>query len=203
MKAEHLEIMVEEPSMEAFLRELLPRLLGDEASFEVYPYQCKDDLLNKLPARLAGYASWLPETWRIVVIVDRDDDACEALKRRMEQMATGAGLRTRAAGEPWQVVNRIAIEELEAWYFGDWEGVRAIYPRVSDSIPRVAQYRDPDAIGGGTWEAFERLLQRAGYFKNGLRKTEAARALGRQVSPDRNRSRSFQLFRDALLEAVA
>lgn len=203
MKAEHLEIMVEEPSMEAFLRELLPRLLGDEASFEVYPYQCKDDLLNKLPARLAGYASWLPETWRIVVIVDRDDDTCQALKRRLDQMAADAGLRSRLAGEAWQVVNRIAIEELEAWYFGDWEAVRAIYPRVSDSIPRVAQYRDPDAIGGGTWEAFERLLQRAGYFKNGLRKTEAARALGRQISPDRNRSRSFQIFRDALLEAVA
>jgi hypothetical protein len=203
MRAEHLEIMVEEPSMEAFLRELLPRLLGDQASFEVYPYQCKDDLLTKLPARLEGYAKWLPETWRIVVIVDRDDDACQTLKGRLERMAAAAGLRSRSAGEVWQVVNRIVIEELEAWYFGDWEAVRTVYPRVSGSIPQVAQYRDPDEIGGGTWEAFERLLQKAGYFNNGLRKTEAARALGKQISPDRNRSRSFQVFRDALLEAVS
>jgi len=203
MKAEHLEIMVEEPSMEAFLRELLPRLLSDDTTFAIYPYQCKDDLLSKLPARLAGYASWLPETWRIVVIVDRDDDACDALKRKMEKIAADAGLRTRSTGEAWQVVNRIAIEELEAWYFGDWDAVRANYPRVNGSVPRKTQYRDPNAIGGGTWEAFERLLQLAGYFKNGLRKTEVARALGKQISLASNNSRSFQVFRDALLEAVA
>lgn len=204
MKAEHLEILVEEPSMEAFLRQSLPRLLGDKASFEVYPYQCKDDLLSKLQARLDGYARWLPESWRIVVIVDRDDDACEFLKERMEQMAATAGLRTRktGAGRPWQVVNRIAIEELEAWYFGDWEAVRVVYPKVRETIPNVAQYRDPDAIAGGTWEAFERLLQKAGYFRNGLRKTEAARALGKQIDPECSRSHSFQVFRDALLEAV-
>ncbi len=33
---------------------------------------------------------------------------------------------------------------------------------------------DPDAIPGGTWEAFERVLQRSGYFQTGLRKLEAA-----------------------------
>jgi len=204
MKASHLEILVEEPSMEAFLRAMLPRLLGDEASFEIYPYQCKDDLLRKLPDRLRGYANWLPETWRIVVVVDRDDDDCAMLKQNLEQMAALAGLRTRTAdnGLAWQVVNRIAVEELEAWYFGDWEAVRQVYPKVSETVPKKEGFRDPDAIGGGTWEAFERLLQRAGYFENGLRKTEAARALGQRIDPARSCSRSFQVFRDALLEAV-
>jgi len=204
MKAEHLEILVEEPSMEAFLRELLPRLLGDRASFEIYPYQCKDDLLNKLPARLEGYSNFLPDNWRIVVVVDRDDDVCESLKNRMEKMVAAAGLKSRKgrAGKTWQVANRIAIEELEAWYFGDWEAVRQVYARVKRTIPSVAQYRDPDAIAGGTWEAFERLLKKSGYFRNGLRKTEAARVLGKHIEPDHNRSRSFQVFRDVVLEAV-
>ena len=204
MKAKHLEILVEEPSMEAFLRALLPRLLGDKASFEIYPFQCKDDLLDKLPARLQGYERWLPETWRIVVVVDRDDEDCTTLKQKMESMAVHAGLRSRTAGaaNTWQLVNRIAIEELEAWYFGDWEAVRQIYPRLSETVPQKEGFRDPDAISGGTWEAFERLLQRAGYFKNGLRKTEAARALGQRVDPQRNCSRSFRVFRDAILEAV-
>jgi hypothetical protein len=204
MKAEHLEILVEEPSMEAFLRELLPRMLGPDASFQIYPYQCKDDLLGKLPARLKGYANWLPETWRIAVIVDRDDDDCSGLKKKMEKMAKDAGLRTRtiSTDQDWQVVNRIAIEELEAWYFGDWEAVRQAYPKVGANIPRKEAYRDPDDILGGTWEAFERTLQKAGYFKNGLRKTEAARSIGKQIDPQHNRSRSFQVFRDAMLEAV-
>lgn len=119
MKAEHLEILVEEPSMEAFLRLLLPRLLGGKTSFDIYPYQCKDDLLIKLPGRLKGYASWLPETWRIVVVVDRDDDDCEKLKMRLEGIAKTAGLVTRSTAEDtvYSVVNRLAIEELEAWYF--------------------------------------------------------------------------------------
>jgi hypothetical protein len=37
MTVEHVELLVEEPSMEAALRLLLPRILG-ELSFEVYPY---------------------------------------------------------------------------------------------------------------------------------------------------------------------
>lgn len=205
MRAEHLEILVEEPSMEAFLRELLPRVLGDVATFEIYPSQCKDDLLAKLPARLRGYSNWLPEGWRIVVVVDRDDDDCDELKARLEAMAADANLRTRtlAAMPVWQVANRITIEELEAWFFGDWQAVMEAYPRVPQTIPRQQQYRDSDAILGGTWEAFERVLQRAGYFKNGLRKTEAARSLGKRIDPARNSSRSFHVFRDAVLEAVA
>ena len=157
-----------------------------------------------MPARLEGYSNFLPDNWRIVVIVDRDDDVCESLKKRMDKMVAASGLKSRKdrAGKPWQVVSRIAIEELEAWYFGDWEAVRQVYPRVKRTIPSVAQYRDPDAIAGGTWEAFERLLKKAGYFRNGLRKTEAARALGKHIDPDRSRSRSFQVFRDVVLEAT-
>jgi hypothetical protein len=59
MTVRHVEVLVEEPSMEAALRLLLPRLLS-ELTFAVHPYQCKDDLLAKLPARLRGYRSWLP-----------------------------------------------------------------------------------------------------------------------------------------------
>lgn len=140
-----------------------------------------------------------------MIIVDRDDDDCEELKRRMETMALVAGLRTRTehGDGNWQVVNRIAIEELEAWYFGDWPAVCECYPRVARNLPRREAFRDPDAIRGGTWEAFERALNQAGYFRSGLRKTEAARALGRAVDPRRNSSRSFIALRDTLHEAVA
>lgn len=205
MTAEHLEILVEEASMEAFLRALMPGLLGDAVPFNVYPHQGKQDLLDKLPNRLSGYARWLPPTWRIVVVVDQDDDACAELKKRLEQMAAATGLRTRtAAGSTvWQIVNRIAIEELEAWYFGDWQAVQKVYPRVNATVPRQAKFRDPDAVAGGTWEAFERVLQNAGYFKSGLRKIEAARDLGAVIDPSRNRSPSFRVFRAAILEAVA
>jgi hypothetical protein len=203
MRAEHLEILVEERSMEAFLLELLPRLLGDQTTFRVYPSQGKPDLLRNLPARLRAYAKFLPASHRIVVIVDRDDDDCRELKRALEQAAAGAGLKTRQGGSiaDWRVVNRIAVEELEAWYFGDWNAVQQCFPGVPATLEKRAGFRDPDGIRGGTWEAFERVLQRAGYFESGLRKTEAARSLGRLVMPERTTSRSFAVFCEALSEA--
>jgi integrase len=201
MRVAHLEILVEEPSMEAALRLVVPRIVRD-LSFEVYPYQGKADLLRRLPERLQGYAKWLRPNWRIVVLVDRDDDDCKRLKRRLEEMARDARLLTRSASRSnaYTVVNRMAIEELEAWYFGDWAAVQAAYPRVPVNVPAKAKYRLPDAVKGGTWEAFERILQRAGYFKGGLRKIEAARAVAEHWVPTRNTSVSFRAFRNMLEE---
>lgn len=205
MSAAHLEVIVEEPSMEAFLGALLPRLLPTDRTFVVHPFQGKADLLGKLQERLRGYASWLPEDWRIVVVVDRDDDDCIALKAQLEAMARKAKLRTRsgAGRQSWQLVNRIAIEELEAWYFGDWAAVRSAFPRASAKVPRRQGFRNPDAIAGGTWEAFERVMQAHGYFKGGLLKIEAARAIGAHVDPSRSASHSFRAFSNAIAEACA
>jgi len=204
MTVEHVEFLVEEPSMEAFLRGILPRILVD-VSFEVYPSQCKEELLKHLPERLRGYSKWLPVNWRIVVVVDRDEDDCFELKKRLETIAKDAGVltRSRANGRPYTVVNRISIEELEAWYFGDWQAVCQAYPRISLSIPNQEKYRDSDRIRGGTWEAFERVLKRKQYFTGGLRKIEAAKAISQHIDPGRNRSQSFNAFRSALVEMTS
>jgi integrase len=201
MTVAHVEVLVEEPSAEAALRILLPKMLSD-ASFEIYPHFCKDNLLKRLPDRLRGYAAWIPDDWRIVVVVDRDDDDCQELKESLEAMAVTAGLATKSnpKRDRFSVVNRLVIEELEAWYFGDWEAVRKAYPKVNAAIPSQGKYRSPDAIKGGTWESFERVMKAAGYFKTGLRKIEAARAVAAHMDPSRNRSRSFQVLHEALAE---
>lgn len=190
--------------MEVFLNELLPSVLGNSVSFQLHVHQGKYDLLSKLQTRLRGYSHWLPENHRIVVVVDRDDDDCIALKQTMENAAHAANLVTPSSGggTPWRVANRIAVEELEAWFFGDWQAVRLAYPRVSASVPRQAAYRNPDTIAGGTWEALERVLKRAGYFANGLRKMEAAQSIGRQFDPARTTSPSFSTFHEVLIQAI-
>ncbi|HRF91475.1 MAG TPA: DUF4276 family protein, partial [Desulfobacter postgatei] len=130
---EKLIVFVEEYSMEAVLEILLPGML-DGIDYQIIRFQCKDDLLKQLPARLKGYSAWMPETWSILVLVDRDDDDCMILKQQLEQYAKDTGLLTRScarAGENFKVTNRIVIEELEAWYFGDWAAVKTAYPRVS------------------------------------------------------------------------
>lgn len=154
---------------------------------------------------MKGYASWLPENWRILVLVDRDDDDCSALKARLEQMAAEAGLTTKTQarkGQRFQVVNRMAIEELEAWFLGDWAAVQAAYPRVSATVPQQVGFRHPDAIAAGTWEPIERILMKAGYFSTGLRKLDLARSVARHMDIRRNRSRSFRAFAEAVTAAM-
>ena len=128
----HVEFLVEEPSAEAALFNIVPKILHD-VTFRIHPFQGKQDLLSKLLPRLKGYRGWLPEDWKIVVLVDTDDEDCKELKVKLEERAKTAGLMTksRKTGESYfQVLNRLAIEELEAWFFGDVDALHAVYPRV-------------------------------------------------------------------------
>lgn len=200
--AERLLFFVEERSMSDFLDGLLSRVLPDDVNYQVITFQGKQDLLKKLENRLRGLVSYTPPVGRIFVLVDRDSRDCHQLKSRLENVAKKVGFVTRtvAGGPSWRFVNRIVIEELEAWYFGDWDAVRAAYPGVSSNVPRQSRYRDPDAIQGGTSEALERLLRKE--FSGGLRKSELARNISRHIDPQRSNSRSFQVFCEALKEAV-
>jgi len=200
----HIEFLVEEPSAESALENLIPKMVGPAVSFKIRPFQGKPNLLANLPARLKGYSQWLPEDWRIVVLIDADNEDCRVLKDSLEHMAADVGLitKTAAGGMRFQVLNRLAIEELEAWFIGDEDAMRAAYPRVEKNIAQKEKYRNPDAIAGGTWETLERLLQKGGYFRGGLGKVTAAREISQHMAPEKNRSRSFQIFRDGLLTMV-
>lgn len=197
----HVVFLLEELSAEALLQELLPRLLPAETSFEQVVFQGKKDLLAQLAARLKAYKRWIPADWRIVVLLDEDREDCQRLKSQMEAAARAAGFATksqRRARGHFVVLNRIVVEELEAWFFGDVPALVAAYPGVSPHLASRAAYRDPDAIQGGTWEALERELQRAGYHPGGLPKIETARTIAPHMEPTRNASPSFQCFRASL-----
>jgi hypothetical protein len=200
----NLEV-VEELSAERALRVLLPKIVGEEVTFEIRAFSGKTDLLKKLPQRLRGYAPWVAEAdTRIVVLVDRDDEDCVALKAKLEKMAAEAGLPTPSTASGMAdvlLVNRIAVEELEAWFFGDVPALRHRYPRVPASLDEQARYRDPDAISG-TWEALEHVLQKHGYHSAGLPKTVAAADIAKHMNVERNRSQSFRAFRDGLRRLV-
>lgn len=194
--------LLEEPSAEALLEKLLPRLLPTGTDFAITVFQGKKDLLANLPARLKGYRKWLPADHRLVVLLDEDRQDCRKLKRDLEQIARGAGFATKTAPDRagrFTVLNRIAVEEIEAWFFGDVPALAVAYPGVSSSLGSKAAYRNPDAIAGGTWEALERVLKQAGHFTAGLSKIELARTMADYMDPARNTSASFQCFRAGLV----
>jgi Domain of unknown function (DUF4276) len=200
----NLEVLVEEPSAARALRVLLPKIIPD-TPFEIRTLYGKDQLLKELPGRLRSYAGWVGQAQtKIVVVVDRDDDDCVELKSRLERLAIDAGLTTcsRSSG-PATVLNRIVIEELEAWFLGDVEALRGAYPRVQASLGQQARYRDPDAITGGTSEALHRVLRKHGYFVKGFNKLQVAGKVALHMDVESNRSRSFQVFRDGLRRLVS
>ena len=191
----HLELLVEEPSAEVPLGVLLPRIVP-ACSFKIHPHSGKVDLLAKLPAKLKGYAAILRQHrgWRVVVLVDEDREDCLELKKRMLDLARGAGMRRNPLA-------RIAVEELEAWFLGDVPALTRAYPRVSPNLARRRGFRDPDNVAGGTWEALERVLQESGYYLGGgLPKIDAARRIAVQMDVERNESRSFCTFRNGIRE---
>jgi len=156
------------------------------------------DLLRKLPERLSGYADGAFGTKvGICVVVDQDREDCLTLKERMGEEAHRAGLARESAPDDdraFMVVNRVAVEDLEAWFPVDPDAANQADPVVPASFATRAAYCDPDHVRGGTAEARERPLQRAGYHRGGLRKLQAAQEIAPFVRPSDNSSVSFRSF---------
>lgn len=191
-----LEVVVEEPSAEEAMKHLLPKIVGTRARIKVINMRNKSRLLRDLSARLRAYRKRIDhgEDLRIVVLLDRDQDDCETLKKDLEDMARGAKLTTKTypgSDGRFVVVNRIVVEELESWFIGDTEALRKAFPR----LPRNFPGNFANADNGGTWERLHRFLKKNGIYRSSYPKIEAARKIAPHIDPDRNCSRSFQQFR--------
>jgi Domain of unknown function (DUF4276) len=197
----HIEFLLEEASAEIVLTEIVPKIVGENITLRFHDFRGKQNLIQKLPIRLKGYQNLLQSNpdWRIVVLVDRDKQDCHILKEQLEKIAHDAGLTTHSNSENFQVLNRIAIEELEAWFFGDVEAIRSAYPKVSENLNENRNYRNPDEVKGGTCEALERVLAAKGYYGKGyMPKTEVARNISKYLNVEQNSSESFQVFRNGI-----
>ncbi|MCQ4158807.1 DUF4276 family protein [Roseomonas sp. GC11] len=201
-----LVFFVEEPSAEAELNALLPKLLAGRARWQIIDFGSKYGLLGKLEQRLRGYKKQIGqgEALRLVVMLDRDRDDCIALKARLEEVARRAGLTTKSRAAPdgaFTVLNRIVIEELESWFIGDADALRRAFPSLPQINARKPPFNNPD--NGGSWETLHRFLKKHGIYGNSYPKIEAARKIAAHLTPAANRSRSFQVFRsgvEALLD---
>ena len=210
----HFEVLAEDKSGSIALDILLAKICrssGATHSWKLRPYKgigripknlhaAPDPgtqlLLHHLPALLRGYGHSLPAADAcVVVVVNLDDKDCMAFKRQLLGVlhACNPGPRT---------LFRIAIEESEAWLLGDQSAVKAAYPNARDSV--LNDYTQ-DAICG-TWEVLadavhaggSAQLKKAGYPIAGKAKCDWARRIAPHMDVDRNRSKSFQVFRDGV-----
>jgi hypothetical protein len=201
-----IEILVEEQSAEEALKHLLPRLIGNRAQWKLINLGSKYKLLGALPQRLAAYSQRIGqgEDLRVMVLVDRDDDDCEALKRRLEAAATDAGLATKSVPDAegrFHIVNRLVIEELESWFIGDPAALRKAFTSLPAVDATKGIFRNPD--NGGSWEALHRFLKKHGVYKSSYPKIEAARRIAPRLDLNANRSHSFRVFVDGVEALLA
>jgi hypothetical protein len=156
-------------------------------------------LLDQLPKLLRGYGK-TPGIDAVVVVLDSDRKNCVDFLAELKALAAGCN------PEP-NTLFRIAIEEMEAWYFGDQQALTSAYPKAKvDVLQRYTQ----DSVCG-TWEMLadaiypggSAAIKKAGWPLPGQVKHEWAEKIGPLLAPDRNISPSFGRLRDGLRRLVA
>ena len=213
----HVEVLVEDKSGSVALDCLLEKILGANGSVHSWNTIAYNGLghipknlrgvtdpkqrilLDRLPRLLRGYGRSLPQSDAVVVVVDLDRRDCRAFKRELLAVLNACRPRPRT-------LFRIAIEESEAWLLGDRAAVKAAYPGAKDS---VLNGYVPDSICG-TWEVLADAvrpggaarLKQSGYPETGTAKREWAEKIAPHVDVNRNRSKSFQVFRDGVKALV-
>ena len=209
----HFEVLVEDQSGSIALAAILKNIFGENNnlhSWKLIPYKGlgripknlrgvtdpgKRILLDRLPKLLRGYGKSLPESSSVIVVVDLDDRDCVAFKQELLNVLKACDPQPNA-------LFRIAIEESEAWLLGDRNAVKAAYPKAREAI--LDGYVQ-DSICG-TWEVLADAvhtggsvrLKGSGYHETGKAKCEWAEKIARHMDMDKNRSKSFQVFRDGV-----
>ncbi len=213
----HIEILVEDSSGATLLEVLLPQLLGPQGepnTWRVHAYKgigkipndigkkadpVKRILLDQLPKLLRGYGK-TPGIDAVVIVLDTDKRDCRAFLSELKVLADGCKPVPKT-------IFRLAIEEIEAWYFGDQEALLAAYPRarqdvmknyVQDSVCETWELL-ADAVHTGGSSA----IKKAGWPLPGQVKHEWAKKIAPFMDTDRNVSPSFCKFRDGLRQLCA
>ena len=215
----HFEVLIEDQSGKKALDILIPKIIGKKHTSRVISYrgvgripknlQSHTDasnriLLDRLPELLKGYGRTYannPARYSTVLIVvcDLDNKCLKIFRQKLLNVLNecNSEIETRFC---------IAVEEGEAWFFGDIRAIKAAYPKAKDNV--LNNYKN-DSICG-TWE----LLAEA-VFTGGLRalKKKGKQAVGREksvwaekITPymnvDENVSPSFRYFRDKIRELI-
>ena len=186
MLAGRVIFFLEEASMKALLVDLLPRIFPgwvEGEHFLCIQHEGKSDLELSLQRKLPV---WRVAGDRFVVMRDNDGGDCANLKARYVDLCG-------QSGKPDTLV-RLVCQELESWYLGDLEAVAAAFWAHVNTQPLRKKFADPDACNNAK-EALQAIVPP--YQQIG-----GARQMARHMNPERNRSRSFQVFLAGLRRLV-
>lgn len=212
----HIEILVEDKSGETLLHELLPQIIGpqgDPHTWRLHAYKgigripsdlakaadpAKRILLDRLPKLLRGYGR-TPGIDVVVVVIDTDKRKCSEFLSELKDVSYAC------KPSPYTLF-RLAIEEIEAWYFGDRGALLAAYPRAkTDILERYVQDSACDTwelLADAVYSGGSAAIKKAGWPLPGQVKHEWAIKIGPLMNPEKNVSPSFQKLKDGLRHLV-
>lgn len=213
----HIEVLVEDSSGAKLIEVLMPRVIGNtgaEHTWRVHPYKgigripkgltvkgdpAKRALLDQLPRVLSGYGR-TPGIDAVVVVVDSDRRDCRTFLAELK------ALLNQCNPAPTTLF-RLAIEEMEAWFFGDRQALMRAYPKAKKDV--LSRYRQDSVCG--TWELLadavypggQAAINKVGWPLPGQVKHEWAEKIAPSMDVEANESPSFQKFRDGVRKLVA
>jgi len=137
-----LEFLLEELSMESFLKGFLPKILPDgyihNQNYFLHPHQGKSDLLKSIPNKIKiDYG----EKTAFIILHDQDNNNCIDLKNKIKKIC-----QDNCKNDNSYLV-RIVCKELESWYLGDLDAIEQAFPKFKAvKYKNKSKFRNPDAI---------------------------------------------------------
>jgi len=173
-----VEILLEEPSMENFLREVLPKILPADYILDtncfLRPHNGKSDLKKSIPKKIKTFSNYF-EPVKVIIIHDQDSNDCKRLKSALLNLCKKNG--------NCPVLIRIACKELESWYLGDMDAIEKVYPKFkAKAFRNMAKFRNPDSV-----QASQELSTIIPEFQKGY----ASKNISKFISIEKNTSASF------------
>ncbi len=200
----HFVFLVEDMSGERFLETIIPKFDAIE-SHEIHSYKGigrlpakgsgtaitkQHGLLGNLSKLLQGFGKSYRGTVACAIVVCDSDS-----KTRTDFLAElNAFLQTLS--NPIRTHFAVATEEMEAWFLGDQNAIRAAYPKAR--LNELRTYTQ-DSICG-TWELLARVLghkpEKMDWKDAGKLKFEWAEQITPHMDVQNNSSNSFNEFRE-------
>ncbi len=179
-----LVFMLEERSMEEFLKGLMSRWFP-AVDWVAVPHEGKQNLQKSIPKKLRA---WREPNVRFVIVHDQDAARCKDIKSKLVRLCEDAGRS--------DCLVRIPCRELESWFLGDLAAVEAAM-EVKGLKERQdsRKFRDPDKLGNPS-EELRKMVPR-------YQKISGARAIGRHLDIENNRSHSYNVFVQGIRKALS
>lgn len=116
MRVENIVFLLEERSSKNLIDSIVPKILPDGVAHYSYSFDGKSDLEQNITRKMRG---WLKPNTVFLVMRDQDSADCKTVKKNL--MAKCADSRVKAG----RYLVRIACHELESFFLGDLDAVRA------------------------------------------------------------------------------